>query len=212
MKSFLRLLKFFKPYKIRLIAAFLFSGMVAGLTGAYAWLVRPVLDGIFINKDTFLLNVLPIAILVVAVLKAAFSYGQNNLMNYVGNQVVTDIRSFEIDASSGQSRAIVDEQARTFFNYYGHLYRYHVSDGKEIIYLGFDRKLYSVPYKSGSTFEAGQPTVLFTTRRPQTGLTDERNNYLISPDGQRFLLNNLVEEAVSSPLIVTMNWEADMKR
>jgi subfamily B ATP-binding cassette protein MsbA len=92
MKSFLRLLEFFKPYKVRLIAAFIFSGMVAGLTGAYAWLVRPVLDGIFINKDTFLLNVLPIAILVVAVLKAAFSYGQNYLMNYVGNQVVTDIR------------------------------------------------------------------------------------------------------------------------
>ena len=92
MKQFVRLLRFFKPYKVRLIAAFIFSGLVAGLTGAYAWLVRPVLDGIFINKDTFLLNVLPIAILVVAVLKAAFSYGQNYLMNYVGNQAVTDIR------------------------------------------------------------------------------------------------------------------------
>jgi subfamily B ATP-binding cassette protein MsbA len=92
MKYFLRLLEFFKPYKVRLIAAFLFSGLVAGLTGAYAWLVRPVLDGIFINKDTFLLNGLPIAILIVAALKAAFSYGQNYLMNYVGNQVVTDIR------------------------------------------------------------------------------------------------------------------------
>jgi subfamily B ATP-binding cassette protein MsbA len=92
MKDFIRLLDFFKPYKVRLVAAFIFSGLVAALTGAYAWLVRPVLDGIFINKDTFLLNVLPLAILAVAVMKAAFSYGQNYLMNYVGNQVITDIR------------------------------------------------------------------------------------------------------------------------
>ena len=44
------------------------------------WFVQ-VLDGIFIDKDTFLLNVLPLAILAVAVMKAAFSYGQNYLMN-----------------------------------------------------------------------------------------------------------------------------------
>jgi subfamily B ATP-binding cassette protein MsbA len=65
---------------------------VAGLTGVYAWLVRPVLDGIFINRDQFLLIVLPAVILGVAVLKAIFSYGQNYLMNYVGTHVVGDVR------------------------------------------------------------------------------------------------------------------------
>ncbi|HET9396877.1 MAG TPA: lipid A export permease/ATP-binding protein MsbA, partial [Nitrospiraceae bacterium] len=59
---------------------------------AYAWLVKPVLDEIFINKNEALLLVLPLALFAVAVLKSAFSYGQNYLMNYVGNQVVTDIR------------------------------------------------------------------------------------------------------------------------
>ncbi|HJU03872.1 MAG TPA: lipid A export permease/ATP-binding protein MsbA, partial [Nitrospiraceae bacterium] len=66
--------------------------LVAGLTAAYAWLVRPVLDGIFISKDERLLVILPLAILMVAALKGAFSYGQNYLMNYVGNHVITDIR------------------------------------------------------------------------------------------------------------------------
>ena len=32
------------------------------------------------------------ALFAVSVLKSAFSYGQNYLMNYVGNQVITDIR------------------------------------------------------------------------------------------------------------------------
>ncbi|MFQ5932639.1 MAG: ABC transporter ATP-binding protein, partial [Nitrospiraceae bacterium] len=92
MKVFLRLLHYLVKYRFRLIAAFVCSGLVAGLTGAYAWLVRPVLDGIFISKDEFLLTVLPIVILGVAVLKAAFSYGQSYLMNYVGNHVIADVR------------------------------------------------------------------------------------------------------------------------
>lgn len=62
------------------------------MSAAYAWLVRPVLDGIFINKDETLLLVLPLALLLVAVLKSAFSYGQNYLIMYVGNHIITDIR------------------------------------------------------------------------------------------------------------------------
>ncbi|WP_447979697.1 lipid A export permease/ATP-binding protein MsbA [Candidatus Nitrospira bockiana] len=92
MTLFLRLVSCFRAYRLRLVLAFICSALVAALTGAYAWLVRPVLDGIFINKDQFLLTVLPLAILAVAASKAAFSYGQNYLMNYVGNQVITDIR------------------------------------------------------------------------------------------------------------------------
>lgn len=89
---FFRLLRYVRPYRGRFIAALLCSGMVAALTGAYAWLVRPVLDGIFIDKHEGLLLVLPLALLGVAVLKAAFSYGQVYLMSYVGNRVITDIR------------------------------------------------------------------------------------------------------------------------
>lgn len=92
MKVFLRLVTYLWAYRVRLVAAFLCSALVAGLTGAYAWLVRPVLDGIFIDKDEALLMALPLALLAVAVCKAGFSYGQNYLMNYVGNRVVTDIR------------------------------------------------------------------------------------------------------------------------
>jgi subfamily B ATP-binding cassette protein MsbA len=66
--------------------------MVAILTGVYAWLARPVLDGIFIEKNEQLLLVLPLAILAVAAVKALFSYGVGYLMAYVGNRVVADIR------------------------------------------------------------------------------------------------------------------------
>ena len=92
MKHYLRLLTYLNPYRFRLGAAFVCALLVAGLSAAYAWLVRPVLDGLFISKDESLLLVLPVAILTVAVLKGVFNYGQNYLMNYVGNQVIGDIR------------------------------------------------------------------------------------------------------------------------
>ena len=88
----IRLVRYLKPYRVRLGAAFMCSGLVAAFSGAYAWLVKPVLDEIFINKNESLLLILPLALFVVAVLKSAFNYGQNYLMNYVGNQVITDIR------------------------------------------------------------------------------------------------------------------------
>lgn len=91
-KRFQRLMSYVKPYRLRFLAAFACSGLVAVLSGAYAWLARPVLDDIFIKKDEQMLLVLPLALLGVATLKAVFGYGVGYLMAYVGNRVVADIR------------------------------------------------------------------------------------------------------------------------
>ncbi|HWF62323.1 MAG TPA: lipid A export permease/ATP-binding protein MsbA [Nitrospira sp.] len=92
LERFKRLMSYVKPYRVRFVGAFVCSGLVALLSGAYAWLARPVLDDIFIQKDEQMLLVLPLAILAVATLKAVFSYGVGYLMAYVGNGVVADIR------------------------------------------------------------------------------------------------------------------------
>ncbi len=89
---FIRLVRYLRPYRVRVGAAFVCSGLVAALSGAYAWLVKPVLDEIFINKNETLLLALPFALFIISALKSAFHYGQNYLMSYVGNQVITDIR------------------------------------------------------------------------------------------------------------------------
>jgi serine/threonine protein kinase/Tol biopolymer transport system component len=81
---------------------------------------------------------------------------------------------------------------------------------REIFYMAPDRSIVSVPYKvSGDTFEIGHPTVLFKTHAAQSSLVDDRNGYLIASDG-RFLINNLVEEGLSTPLTVVLNWNADV--
>lgn len=50
LERFMRLMQYVRPYRTRFVAAFACSGFVAILTGVYAWLARPVLDGIFIEK------------------------------------------------------------------------------------------------------------------------------------------------------------------
>jgi subfamily B ATP-binding cassette protein MsbA len=92
MRTYLRLLQYVRPYWGRLIAAAVCSALMASFTGAYAWLVRPALDEIFINKNVTWLIVLPVALMLVSVLKGLAGYGQSYLMIYVGSRIVTDIR------------------------------------------------------------------------------------------------------------------------
>ncbi len=58
MKSYLRLLTFVKPCWKLLALAALCAAFVSLMTALYAWLVRPVLDDIFIKKESSLLRVI----------------------------------------------------------------------------------------------------------------------------------------------------------
>lgn len=72
----IRLLRYVKPYRVRLGSAFVCSGLVAASSGAYAWLVKPVLDEIFINKNESLLLVLPLALLPCRCSRASLATGK----------------------------------------------------------------------------------------------------------------------------------------
>ncbi|MFQ5454691.1 MAG: lipid A export permease/ATP-binding protein MsbA [Nitrospirota bacterium] len=92
MNIYLRLLKYIKPYWLRLSGAILSAVGVSLLTAANAWLVKPVLDNIFIRKDALMLTTLPVIIFLIALFKGIFTYTQAYLMRYTGNKVIKDIR------------------------------------------------------------------------------------------------------------------------
>jgi dipeptidyl aminopeptidase/acylaminoacyl peptidase len=52
--------------------------------------------------------------------------------NQRGHQV---FRIIEVDAASGKARAVINEEAETFFCYSGKKYRHDIQDGKEIIWM-----------------------------------------------------------------------------
>ena len=79
---------------------------------------------------------------------------------------------------------------------------------KELFYLA-GAKLMAVEVKTdSSTFEAGIPKALFEARLG----TVHRNRYVVAANGQRFLLNTLVEESATSPITVVLNWTTGLKR
>ena len=87
-----RIVAYLKPYRLRLLFAFFCSGGVAALQGVTAWLVGPVLQEIFIDRNPSLVVLLPLILLGVTILKALFSYGQSYLMGYVGQWLIADVR------------------------------------------------------------------------------------------------------------------------
>jgi Tol biopolymer transport system component len=85
-------------------------------------------------------------------------------------------------------------------------------DGKELFYLATDQKLMAVTIKAGSAFEPGVPTALFDTRQfgfPSYPIV--RNEYVVTADGQRFLVNQRVGGTSSAPITVVVNWTAGLK-
>ncbi len=88
-----RLLALIKENKLRLFLAMICMLVIAVGVSATAFLVKPVLDDIFINKDTRMLIIVPIAVILVYFLRGFGSYGQQYLMNYVGESIIRQIRN-----------------------------------------------------------------------------------------------------------------------
>jgi len=87
-----RLLSLVKPYWFRLALAMVCMAVVAGVTALMAYLVKPVLDDIFFQKNTATLSLLPPFIILLYVVKGGFGYGQSYLMSYVGQRIVANLR------------------------------------------------------------------------------------------------------------------------
>jgi Tol biopolymer transport system component len=83
-------------------------------------------------------------------------------------------------------------------------------DGKELFYVGLDARLMAVPIQLASTslqIEIGTPAPLFTTHIGGAVQGADRQQYMVSSDGQRFLMNTILEEP-TRPIIVVLNWRA----
>ena len=86
------------------------------------------------------------------------------------------------------------------------------SDGKEIFYqTSGDDTFYAVSvHITGSSLEVGLPVKLFQHRLLHTGR--ERNRWVVTRDGQRFLLNAPVDEGPARGIQVVLDWATGLKK
>ena len=85
-------------------------------------------------------------------------------------------------------------------------------DGRELFYISRDRKLMAVAVTTDAdTFAAGVPEVLFDVDVPEAN-APYPNDYAVSADGQRFLVNTLLDQPSGPALAVVLNWTAKSGR
>ena len=109
MALYLRLLGFLKPYIAKLVLAMIFMACVAGTNGLSAFIVKPVLDKIFFEKDAAMLSLIPLGIVFLYIGKGIFDYFQAYFMGFVGQRVVTDIRNLLFDRLQRQPLSYFDK-------------------------------------------------------------------------------------------------------
>lgn len=86
-------------------------------------------------------------------------------------------------------------------------------DGKELFYLAPDKSLVSVDIRlTEKGFSSDTPKVLFKTTTTRSGLSTTKGEYMVSKDGQRFLINTPLEDTTKLPITVVLNWTKLLKQ
>ena len=66
--------------------------VIAGTTSLNAWLIKPALDSVFVDKNTMALVVIPLVVLIVTVVKGFSTYFQLLTMNILSLRITSDMR------------------------------------------------------------------------------------------------------------------------
>jgi Tol biopolymer transport system component len=81
------------------------------------------------------------------------------------------------------------------------------ADSRELFFVSDDRKFYAVRIPESGPSPDIEPEFLFTM---QANVSNTRNSYVPSPEGQRFLVNMVLDNE-DAPINVISNWTAGIK-
>jgi eukaryotic-like serine/threonine-protein kinase len=83
-------------------------------------------------------------------------------------------------------------------------------NGKELFYVAADDRLMAVPIHmlpDKKNVALRTPSGLFKTNVGSSATLRYRQQYMVSRDGQSFVMNSVVDEGVASPITVILNWK-----
>ncbi len=87
-----RLLSYLKPYWIMLSVSMALTLVIAGTNSAVAYMFKFVINDIFIQKDVFMLKLIPLVVMGIYFVKALGDYFSYFIMSDVGQRVVMKLR------------------------------------------------------------------------------------------------------------------------
>ena len=87
-----RLLPYILPYKKKLIMAVISMAIVSALTGALAYIVKPLINNIFITKSYTELILIPLLVILIFLVKNVFYYAEFYYTGSVGQNIIRSLR------------------------------------------------------------------------------------------------------------------------
>ncbi|MEP6355963.1 MAG: ABC transporter ATP-binding protein [Hyphomicrobiales bacterium] len=82
----------FNTYAKRYAAALFFMVIVAGMTALSAWIMRDIIESLFIDKDFNKIKIVALVVVSIFLIKGVSSYFQIILLSRVGNDIVASIQ------------------------------------------------------------------------------------------------------------------------
>ncbi len=93
LKAFFRhYLPHYKHYKDKIVLAVAGMVLTSAATGAIAYMVKPLMDRIFIEKEVQMLYIVPVFIIAAFVAKGLGTFLQSYAMNFVGQDIIRQLR------------------------------------------------------------------------------------------------------------------------
>ena len=86
------LISLIKPYRKRVVLSVILSIVLSGINGSLAWLVKPAMNGIFLERREGMLLLISVAVFALYISRGMLSFGQSYLMTSVGMKIVRDLR------------------------------------------------------------------------------------------------------------------------
>jgi subfamily B ATP-binding cassette protein MsbA len=104
------LIALIKENWLRLFFAMGFSLLISLSTAASAYLIKPAIDDVFFKNDTTMLMVIPVVVIFIYFLRGIGMYGQEYLMNYVGESIIRRLRNSLYDHIQDMSLSFFQEE------------------------------------------------------------------------------------------------------
>ena len=109
---YLRLLSYVRPHWRMFGIAIITMIILAATEPILPALMKPMLDGSFVNKDAAVIRWVPIALVALFVVRGIFMFASNYAMTYVGQRLVQDLRAAMFSKLLRQPTAFFDDQAK----------------------------------------------------------------------------------------------------
>ncbi len=98
-------------YVGRYVLAFICMGLVAASTAASAWIMRDVINEVFVNRDPFMIYVIAGTVMLIFTVKGASTYGQMVILSRIGNAIVADCQRRLFQRITEQDLSYFDKTA-----------------------------------------------------------------------------------------------------